>query len=502
MPMKTAGELQQEVIDLRAEIHKKDTQIELRNNQIKKQSDYITNLESALKDLKKHRFGAKSEKINKDQLPLFNEAEQLADAKKPTKQKGKKNKAGKRKPLPKDLPRIPKVHDLDESQKTCPHDGFKLKHIGEVITEELYFKPAVIKVLEHKQYKYACSCGKHIVTAKKPKAIIPKSIATPELLSYITISKYADSLPLFRLSGMFKRIDAHISRQVMSNWMIKCAKAIQPLVNLIRDELYNQPCIHIDETTIQVLKEPGKKASSKSYMWVQRAGDNIIFDYQPNRSAQIVEQLLANYDGAIMTDGYKVYDVVAEIYAIIHLACWVHARRYFIKVLDDGENANASKMIDLIGKLYAIEKQVKGKDPKIIYQKRQEYAKPILKDIREFLDEILHSTLPKGRMGEALGYLHSQWHKLNGYIEDGNYPIDNNTAENAIRPFVIGRKNWLFANTPSGAQASANIYSLMETAKAHGLNVYDYFAHIYKMLPLVESVKDYEKLLPRNFISG
>ena len=153
-------------------------------------------------------------------------------------------------------------------------------------------------------------------------------------------------------------------------------------------------------------------------------------------------------------------------------------------------------MMELIGKLYGIEKQIKGKDPDIIYKKRQEYAKPILKDIREFLDEILHTTLPKGRMGEALGYLHKQWHKLIGYIDDGNYPIDNNTAENAIRPFVIGRKNWLFANTPSGAHASANIYSLIETAKAHGLNVYDYFAHIYEMLPLVESVEDYEKLLP------
>jgi transposase len=500
--MKTAQELQQEVIDLRAEIHKKDTQIELRNTQIKKQSDYITNLESALKDLKKHRFGSKSERANKDQLPLFNEAEQIADSKPPKKVVGKKNKAGKRKALPKDLLRISQDHDLDENQKTCPHDGSKLKHIGEVITEQLYFKPAIIKVIEHKQYKYACSCGKHIVTAKKPKELIPKSIATPELLSYITISKYADALPLYRLSGMFKRIQAHISRQVMSNWMIKCAKGIQPLVNLIRDELYNQPCIHMDETTIQVLKEPGKKASNKSYMWVQRGGDNIIFDYQDNRSAKIVEQLLANYKGAIMTDGYKTYDAVAKSYGITHLGCWVHARRYFIKVLDDSENTNASKMIDLIGKLYGIEKQIKGKDPDIIYKKRQEYAKPILIEIRAFLDEILHTTLPKGRMGEALGYLHKQWHKLIGYIDDGNYPIDNNTAENAIRPFVIGRKNWLFANTPSGAQASANIYSLIETAKAHGLNVYDYFAHIYKMLPLVESIDDYENLLPKNFKSG
>ena len=256
------------------------------------------------------------------------------------------------------------------------------------------------------------------------------------------------------------------------------------------------------KTPIQVLQEVGKKASSKSYMWVQLAGDNIIFNYHPSRGEIVVKELLEEYCGAIMTDGYPTYDKIAKQYKIKHLGCWVHARRYFIKVLDSGKNGNASKMIELIGKLYAIEKQIKGKGQKIIYQKRQEYSKPVLKEIREFLDEILHNTVPKGLMGEALGYLHKQWHKLSGYIDDGNYPIDNNPAENAIRPFVIGRKNWLFANTPSGAYASANMYSLIETAKAHGLNVYDYFAHIYKMLPLVESVEDYEKLLPWNFSSG
>jgi len=493
--MKTAQKLQLENEQLRAKLHLKDSQIE-------KQSQYISNLEAALKDLKKHRFGVKTEKTNKDQLPLFNEVEMIDDAKITTKPKGKKKKAGKRKTLPKDLPRIQEIHDIEENQKLCPHDGNKLKHIGDVITEELYFKPAVIKVIEHKQYKYACSCGKHIITAKKPKSIIPKSMATPELLSYITISKYADSLPLYRLSGMFKRIDAQISRQVMADWMIKCSKAIQPLVNLVRDELYNHACIHIDETTLQVLKESGKKASSKSYMWIQQAGDNIIFNYHPTRGEIVIKELLENYQGAIMTDGYPAYDKIAKLYNIKHLACWVHARRYFIKVLDNCDNANASKMIELIGKLYAIEKQFKNKDPKIIYQKRQKYSKPVLNEIREFLDEILHSTLPKGLMGEALGYLHNQWHKLIGYIDDGNYPIDNNTAENAIRPFVIGRKNWLFANTPSGAHASANMYSLMETAKAHGHNVYDYFAHIYKILPLVESIEDYEKLLPWNVKFG
>ena len=221
------------------------------NNLLKKKLEqnavYIKSLEATLIDFKKNRFCSKSEKGNKDQLPLFNEVELITDAKKHPKPKGKKKKAGKRSHLPKDLERIDKTYDIDDSQKTCPHDGKILKHIGEVVTEQFYLKPAVVKVIKHKQYKYACSCGKHIVTAIKPKDMIPKSIATPELLSYICVSKYADSLPLYRLNNMFKRIEVNISRQVMANWMIKCANAIQPLVNLICDALYDQPCVHIDD---------------------------------------------------------------------------------------------------------------------------------------------------------------------------------------------------------------------------------------------------------------
>jgi transposase len=490
--MQTAQVLQKENTILKKELEKKDSQLE-------KKSAYIKTLEATLIDFKKNRFGSKSEKENKDQLPLFNEVELIADTKMPPKPKNKKKKTGKRTNLPKDLERIDKTYDIDDNQKTCPHDGNTLKHIGQVVTEQFYLKPAVVKVIKHKQYKYACSCGKHIITAKKPKDMIPKSIATPELLSYICVSKYADSLPLYRLNNMFKRIDVKISRQVMANWMIKCANAIQPLVNLITDALYDQPCVHIDETPIQVLKEAGKKASSKSYMWVQRAGNNIIFNYHNSRSSKVVEQLLSNYQGALMTDGYPGYDAVAIKYNISHLACWVHARRYFIKVLDTGNNPNAQKMIGLIGKLYAIESQIKELQTDEKYKQRQKNSLPVINEIREFLDEILHSTTPSGAMGKALAYLQNQWPKLIRYVDDGNYPIDNNAAENAIRPFVVGRKNWLFANTPNGAHASANLYSIIETAKAHNLNPQAYLTYIFKELPLIKTIDDYEKLMPWNY---
>ncbi len=234
-------------------------------------------------------------------------------------------------------------------------------------------------------------------------------------------------------------------------------------------------------------------------MWVQRAGNNILFNYNPSRSADVVDGLLQDYNGAIMTDGYKAYDAMAQKHKITHLGCWTHARRYFMKVLDQGKNKAASQMVELIGQLYAIEKQLKDKEPDIIYQFRQDKSKPLLQDIKKLLDKILHSTAPSGLMGKALTYLCNQWPKLIVYIDDGNYPIDNNVAENAIRPFVIGRKNWLFSSSQSGAKASANLYSIIETAKAHGINPQEYLAYIYKELPLVESVEGYEKLLPWNF---
>lgn len=484
--MKSKEELQKENDILRAEN--------------KQQKFLITNLQSQVQALNKHRFGSSSEK-DKNQLPLFNEAEQIIDSKPKVKTKGKK-KTGVRKPLPKILERVEKVYDLDKDQMLCPNDGVELKHIGEVTNEQLKFIPASVKVIKHICYKYACpKCNKHIVTASKPKDPIPKSIASPELLSYVSVSKYSDGLPLYRLSQMFNRLDIKISRTNMADWMIKCGAMIQPLINLIQDRVYQQPCINIDETTLQVLKEQGKKAQSKSYMWVMRAADTILFNYDPSRGQKVAEKLLADYDQSIMCDGYGGYDSIVAKNKLIRLGCWAHARRYFIKVTDQGENPNAQNMIGLIGKLYGIEKSIRDNNykPDKIKTIRSEQSVPILKEIRQQLDQTLYSTTPSGLMGKALGYLHNQWPNLIGYVENGTYPIDNNAAENAIRPFVIGRKNWLFANSVRGAKASANLYSLIETAKAHKLNSEKYLAEIYRQLPNTKSIEDIEKLLPWNF---
>jgi len=292
--MKTAQKLQKEIDDLRADLDQKDT--------------LISNLVAQIIDLKKYRFSSSSEK-NPDQLPLFNEAESLTDTKPKVKKTKGKKKVGTRKPLPQSLEREEQVHDLDDEHKVCKNDGTKLKHIGDVTTEQLKFIPAQIKVVRHVCKKYACpKCRKHIVIASKPKGPIPKSIATPELLSYISTSKYADGLPLYRLSNMFKRLDIKLSRTNMASWMIKCGALVQPLINLMQDKLYQQPCINIDETTLQVLKESGKKAQSKSYMWVMKADNTVLFNYDQSRSSKVADRLLADYQGAIMCDGYAGYE--------------------------------------------------------------------------------------------------------------------------------------------------------------------------------------------------
>ncbi len=230
-------------------------------------------------------------------------------------------------------------------------------------------------------------------------------------------------------------------------------------------------------------------------MWVRRAANIILFDYSPSRSATVAKKLTQDYQGTLMCDGYGGYDQLPNN----KLGCWAHARRYFIKVTDQGEHTGARDMVELIGELYAIEKQIKDQLPDQRLTTRQEQSAAVLEKIKALKDTSLQTCTPTSNFGKALGYLHNQWPKLTRYIETGEYPIDNNAAENAIRPFVIGRKNWLFANSTQGAKASANLYSLIETAKAHRLNPEQYLTHIYQQLPNTNSVEDIEQLLPWHY---
>jgi len=260
----------------------------------------------------------------------------------------------------------------------------------------------------------------------------------------------------------------------------------------------------MDETPMQVLNEKGKPAESKSYMWVGHAGSPdqriTLFDYDPSRGGAVPRKLLAGYAGALMLDGYEGYAPVCKEQGLTRLGCWVHARRKFVDVskASKKKNGQAAYAIKLIAKLYAIEKANKESNADVRYQVRLEKAKPIIGKLRQWLDEIRPKVPPKSLLGKAVQYLDKQWPRLIAYIEDGQYPIDNNPVENAIRPFAIGRKNWLFSASVNGAKASANLYSLIETAKANGLEPYAYLKKVFGELPNATGFDDVDKLLPWN----
>jgi len=466
------------------------------------------------------KYGASSEK-SPDQQEMFNEAELTVVAEEMLAESAQKDDASKgsllnqkkpgRKPLPADLPRVRIEHDIPESEKHCPC-GCTRTLIGEDISEQLDIIPAKIQVLVHVRKKYACKhCEEGVKIAPLPPQPIPKSNASPGLLAHIAISKYQDALPLYRQQAVLHRSGVDIPRNTLANWMIKSGELLQPLLNVMEAQLLTHPVMHCDETVVQILKEPDKSATSQSYMWVRVGGPPTqpirLFHYAPSRSGSVVSELLEGYQGYLQTDDYAGYNAVAATKGVTQLGCWAHARRKFIEAQKVTKTSKTKKMnnvskadmaISLIAKLYAIEKTIKEADVKTRHQIRLQQAVPQLQKIRTWLDKTLHSTLPKGLLGKAVSYLDKNWHKLNVYTQDGRLSIDNNPAENAIRPFVIGRKNWLFSASINGANASANIYSLIETAKANQLEPYQYLRHVFAELPKATTADQIEALLPWN----
>ena len=457
------------------------------------------------------RYAASSEKISPDQVCLFDEAEADVPATEDTDDDvilvpAHTRKKRGRKPLPDNLPRIDVLHDLPESERHCDHDGRLLSEIGEVISEQLDIIPAKIQVIRHIRKKYACSCGQCIKTAPLPAQPIPRSMASPGLLAHIAVSKYQDALPLYRQETILQRIGVELPRATLANWMIQTGTLIQPVINLLRDRLLDHDILQMDETTVQVLNEAGKSAQSKSYLWLQRGGPPdqpvVLYDYDPGRGAGVPKRLLADFSGYLQTDGYDGYNAVVTANGLIHVGCMAHARRKFSEAVKaQGKNKKKGKAhqgLVLIQKLYRVEKQARRRVPEDRYARRQQQARPVLDELRSWLDDSLPLVPPTSATGKALHYLHREWGKLIRYLDDGRIEIDNNGAENAIRPFVVGRKNWLFSASVKGVKASANLYSLIETAKANGLEPYAYLRYLFTALPKAETVEVIETLLPGN----
>jgi len=518
--MKTRAELEQENAKIQDELTQARASLmskEVRHKAALKSKDvFIDQLKEALVLAQRRQFAKATETLRSLQNELFDEAELLIELPEPPVESDEntltvpsyQRKKGGRKPLPKDLPRVDVIHDLSEAEKVCPH-GHALKQISEKTSEQLDIIPMQIQVIRHIRKQYVCPCcdkagESFLKTATKPKQPIEKSQASAGLLSYIAVSKYADSLPLYRQSQILKRFEIDMNRSTLANWMIKCGELVQPLINRFEEHLLVQPFVHMDETPVQVLNEAGKAATSKSYMWVRSAGPPgqsiTLFNYDASRAGRVPQTLLADYQGALMADGYDGYEPVCREQGLTRLGCWVHARRKFVDVnkASKKKNGQAAYAIKLIAKLYAIEKSLKDGDADTRYRERLERSKPIIDKLGTWLDETRPKVPPKSTLGKALHYLDHQWPRLIAYLQDGRYPIDNNPVENAIRPFAIGRKNWLFSASIKGAKASANLYSLIETAKANDLEPYAYLKRVFAELPNATSFNDVDRLLPKN----
>ena len=459
-------------------------------------------LKEQLNKFKRQLFAAKSEASAGHQKDMFfNEAEALGAAAQPTQEEtqaddntvevpGHKRAKRGRKPLDPALPREVVRHELPESERICPHDGAVLREIGIEASEQLDIIPQQVRVIRHERVKYACPCCDGTLRlAAKPEQVIPKGLFSEGLLAWVITSKYVDGLPLYRQAALLGRFGGRdLSRNTMAASVVRVGQAVQPVINLLRDRVLDAPLIFGDETEIQVLKEAGRSAQSKSYMWAQMTdgsgacgtGPPIrLFAYSPSRSTEAAQRLYvgAREGGVLMSDGYEVYNKIALANKLVHIGCWAHCRRYFNDALQALPKANrgpeqlAARFIELIGKLYRVEALAKeqGLDVNALLQSRQAHSVPVLQEIQALLLANVHVVLPGSLLGKALHYLSSQWAKLERFVTSGNYPIDNNGCENSIRPFVIGRKNWLFSDTPKGATASAQLYSLVETAKANAV---------------------------------
>lgn len=493
-----------------------EKQLQEQAKTIESQKVSIDRLTDMLVKFQKTMYGQSSEKrkyvLGEDtnQLSLFNEAEVEADRNAPEPKTitvsghVRKNKCTKEE-LAANVPVVEILCELDKEQRVCGTCGGKIRILGkETVREELEFIPAQTRLLRYVRENYVCeSCEKEtreatIMKAPVPAPVIKKSLASPSSVAYAMYQKYVNAMPLYRQEKDWANQGIVLSRATLANWIIRAATDwLEPLWERMKSHLLKEVVIHADETPIQVLKEEGKKPSSDSRMWVYCSGNTgnppvILFEYQPTRSGEHARRFLTGFRGYLQTDGYSGYDKVQNV---TRCGCWAHLRRKYQEALTksgDIQGSAAAVGFDYCNQLFAIEKDLTELTPEERKLKRQARSKPVLEAYLSWLETV--NPLQGSKLAEAITYSINQKASLGVFLEDGHIELSNNRAENAIRPFVIGRKSWLFADTPKGAKASAVAYSIVETAKANKLNIYKYLVHIFSTMPALD-FKNHPSLL-------
>jgi transposase len=470
------------------------------------------------------RFGRSAEQLLADekQRLLFTEETKKGETAEDIKPeelsqvKSYKRKKG-RKGIDPNIPRVERIIDIAESEKICAC-GAELSRIGEETSEKLIITPPRIYVEKTVRPKYSCRCCEGtedeeaavVRIAPIEPSIILRSIASPSLLSTVITQKFEMHLPYYRQEKQFEHIGVSISRQDMSNWQQQVYENLKPLFELMKETVKSGPVLQMDETTVQVMGEAGRTDTQKSYMWLARGGPPehkvVWYEYHETRGGQHAKTFLEGYTGYLQTDGYEGYDsAIKGVSGIIHVGCFAHARRKFFEASKVAKDArSAQEGIKHIRHLYDIEHDLRKEhlDEAHFLNERKARAGPILEKFKMWLVKRREDVPPSLLLGKAIYYSLTQWDKMRAYLESPYLTPDNNACENAIRPFVLGRKNWLFCKSPEGAESSCGMYSLIETAKQNGLIPFNYLTALFEKAPLVVTPKDWKKLLPWNIFTA
>ena len=504
---------------MEAEINKKDKQLNSKDREIQNLKNELDYLKAVLANRNKKIFGASSEKVDPNQLSLFNEAEKHSDSKveEPTleeityKRTKKNNTTGKKDNLA-NLERKVIEHKLEGDDLKCKTCGEELVEIGVKSKKEIIkYVPAKLIIEEHIMYSYACkSCEKetgesNIISTESPKTVFYNSMASNELIAHTITLKYQHAMPLYRQQSYFDMMGATLSRQTLCNWTMSASKVLEPIYNYMKEDLLKRNYIHADETTLKVINDNGKDSNSKKYMWLYMSQTNnkpvILYDYQSTRSSSCPRKFLGNYSGYLQTDGYSGYNSVS---GATRIYCLAHIRRKFHEIISNLDKEALKESRAVIGfnyceQIYKLEKELREKyssDPNyydIRYKERNEKLATILENFLEYIDKEIPVALPRSPLGKALDYAKKHVPSLKNVLLDGSLEVDNNAAEREIKPFVIGRKNFLFANTAKGATASSYLYSIIETAKANNLVIERYLVYLFDNLINID-ITDSESL--------
>lgn len=467
-------------------------------------------------------FAAKSEKtVAQQQRFVFNEAEVEVDAALLTTEPTvvtityqRRKKKGQREEQIKDLPVETITYELNPAEQICPCCDGPLHKMSEEVREELKFNPASLTLVRKVRHVYSCrSCEENdvttpVITATMPAPAFPQSLASASAVAYIMTQKFVEGLPLYRQEKSWERFGISLPRQTLANWMLKGAAYLAILEGELKTILLSNDILHADETTFQVLHEPGREAQTKSYLWLYRTGRDgppiVLFEYQPTRAGEHPKRFLESFKGYLHVDCYGAYDAVLDV---ILVGCWSHARRKFYEALmalpkelrittppttaqsgSVAPSGTAAQVgLEFCDKLFRIDRKFKNASPDDRYAGRIKKSKPHLDEFKVWLDAQSLDVAPKTALGTAIKYCLNNWGKLTNFLLDGRLEIDNNRSERSIRPFVVGRKNWLFANTQKGAKASATIYSIIETAKENGLNPFHYLTYLFEQFPNIDT---------------